>query len=776
MIVGNLCRFTEGRSSPRFKAVKKMTADRFGKKLSRLIRESRYLGPVSRRREDGMDLKFTGFSTLKRAALGGLLGLAVTGNLVDDAAARSSNAAETSAVQELLTTSNTRSPARNDATSVSALKAAVAKNWQRAFNLAAKSQDQATLKAVEWLYIRKNPTDAGADWIMNFVIANPDWPSTKPLTRMAQAILARKTTPIDALARHYNRFSPISSQGDVAYARLALARGDKTTATKSIRKAWANPKLAAHLEKQIAGNFRHLLSTADHKARMWALVMAQETNAAIRAAGYVSKEHGRAARAAQALIRRKKTGPAHYKKLPAKFRNHPPMVYAYARWLRRKGKHPAAFKMLKRAPASHAAQIDPAQWFVEKRLAARHLAGPKYKKHWPGIYKMMAAHGFASGKHFIEAEFLAGWYALRKLSNPGKAAVHFRRITEAGTTRTDRSRGWYWLGRARAEKGEIGRAEEAYRMAAASPTLFYGQLALGKLGNGKKPLKIVTGNATASAKQSVRTLEIFRAAQLLARAGGKNQILPFLFPIARAIKSRDEAAAAIDSIHSHAGHFAAVRLAKAFGSLGIDVDNWAYPVNAMPAWKTINNKVERSVILGLSRQESEFNAVAGSHAGARGLMQIMPGTGRLIAKQYKLRGYKTDHLTSKPKLNVSMGEAYLGDLIKEFKGSYIMGFTSYNAGPGNTIKWLKAYGDPRKGQIDAVDWIESIPITETRKYVQKVMQNVHVYRTRLGHRKHTMLRDINRGGNGQATATSAATPASNCGEGKQTIASLISGC
>ncbi|MGI9512410.1 MAG: transglycosylase SLT domain-containing protein [Anderseniella sp.] len=717
----------------------------------------------------------TGFSTLRRAALAGVLGLAITGSVAVDAQARSSGVSDASGIQELLAASNTRSPARNDAISVKALKAAVKKDWRRAFDLASKSQDQATLKAVEWLYIRKNPTDAGADRIMNFVIANPDWPATKPLTRMAQAILARKTTPVDAVARHYNRFSPISPQGHVAYARLALARGDKATATKSIRKAWANPKLAAHLEKQIASDFKYLLTTSDHKARMWALVMAQETNAAIRAARFVSKAHASAARTAQALIRRKKTGPAHYKKLPAKFRNHPPMIYAYARWMRRKGKYTAAYNILKRAPASHKAQVNPAQWFVEKRLAARHLAGPKYKKYWPGIYKMMAAHGYSSGKQFIEGEFLAGWYALRKLSNPGKAAVHFKRITEAATTRTDGSRGWYWLGRARAAKGENGRAEEAYRMAAASPTLFYSQLALGKLGHGKKPLNIVTGKATAGASKSVRSVEIFRAAHLLARAGGKNQILPFLFPIARAIKSRDEAAAAIDHIHSHAGHFWALRLAKAFGSLGLDVDNWAYPVNAMPGWKTLNSKVERSVILGLSRQESEFNAVAGSHAGARGLMQIMPGTGRLIAKQYKLRGYKTDHLTSKPALNVAMGEAYLGDLIREFKGSYIMGFASYNAGPGNTIKWLKAYGDPRKGQIDAIDWIESIPITETRKYVQKVMQNVHVYRTRLGHRKHTMLRDINRGGRG-GRASANTSSASGCGEAKKTIASLISGC
>ena len=776
MMTGNVSSFATAPCSDTLSVAKNQIFDRFDQKSPRSTTESRYLFPVSGRHEDGMDYRPLGNSTFWRTALAGALGLAIAGSHAGQAAARSSSISEPSSIQELVTAGNTRSRAGNQSVSVDALRAALKKDWQAAFDLASRSQDQATLKAVEWLYIRKNPTDAGAERIMKFVAANPDWPATIPLTRMAEAILARETTPIDTVARHFNRYTPISSQGHVAYARLALARSDKATAADSIRKAWSNPQLAPHLVKQIVSEYLHLLNRADHEARMWALVMAQETNAAIQAAGYVSKAHADAARAAQALIRRKSTGPEHYKKLPAEFRNLPPMVYAYARWLRRKDQDAAAFTMLKQAPASHVAQINPDQWFVEKRLAARNMAGPQYKKAWPGIYKMMAAHGFTSGNQFIEGEFLAGWYALRKLSDPGKAAEHFKRITEAATTRTDGSRGWYWLGRARAAKGESGRAEEAYRMAAASPTLFYGQLALGKLGHGKNPLKISTGNATAAAKQSVESVEIFRAAHLLAQAGGDTQILPFMFPIARAIKSHDEAAAAIDLLHTYSGHFAAVRLAKAFGSLQIDIDNWAYPVNAMPEWKTINNKVERSVIMGLSRQESEFNATAGSHAGARGLMQIMPGTGRLIARQYKLSGYKTDHLTSRPDLNVSMGEAYLGDLIDEFKGSYIMGFTSYNAGPGNTIKWLKAYGDPRKGEIDAVDWIESIPITETRNYVQKVMQNVHVYRTRLGHRMHTMHADINRGSSSPTVASSAGTPALGCGEGKQTIASLISGC
>jgi soluble lytic murein transglycosylase len=708
------------------------------------------------------------------AAAVSILALSASAGL-SPAVAKSSDDGDVSRGEELQTANHGRSPARNNSAAVRAIDAALDKNWQAAFDGAARTGDQAAMKTVEWLYIRSNPKDAGPERIMNFVANNPLWPASQALTRAAEARLADDTTPIDTLARHFNRFTPISSWGQVAFARLALARGDRASAAAALRKAWLDDGLPTSLEKEILDKYRGLLTENDHKARMYAMIMAQETNAAVRAAGFVSKQHVEAAKAAQALIRRKSNGVALYRKLPAAFRNHPPIFYAYARYFRRVGQHETALNLLMQAPTSHAAQIDPEQWFIEKRLAARNLAGPAHRKHWPAIYKLMANHGFTSGKHFIEGEFLAGWFALRKLSDPGAAAVHFKRVAEAATTRTDASRGWYWLGRARAAKGETGRAEEAYRQAAASPTLFYGQLALEQLGLGTRPLNISSASPTDAARQKVRSVEVFRAAHLLAQAGGDSHVGLFLFPIARVIKDRAEAAAAIDALHTEVGYFPAVRLAKAFGTMGLDIDNWGYPVNAMPNWRSLRKPVEKAVILGLSRQESEFNPVAGSHAGAKGLMQIMPGTGKHIARQYRIGGYSTGKLTSDPALNVAMGEAYLGDLIDKFGGSYIMAFAGYNAGPGNVAKWIDIYGDPRSGKVDAVDWIESIPITETRGYVQKVMQNVHVYRTRLDTRRYAMSQDINRGG---VMPKPAATQreGSNCGEGARTIASLLEEC
>lgn len=709
-----------------------------------------------------------------------LAGVAAGFSLVSSASlspatAKSTDDGDVSSSEELQTGNSGRSPARNNSAAVRAIDAALDKNWQAAFDGALRTGDQAAIKTVEWLYIRTNPQDAGPERIMNFVASNPAWPASQALTRAAEARLADDTTPVEVVARHFNRFTPISSWGQVAFARLALARGDRANAAAAIRKAWLDDNLPTSLEKEILAKYRGLLTENDHKARMYAMIMAQETNAAVRAAGFVSKQHVEAAKAAQALIRRKNNGPALYRKLPAAFRNHPPIFYAYARWYRRKGDHETALKLLQQAPTSHAEQLDPEQWFIEKRLAARHLAGPAHRKHWPAIYKLMANHGFTSGKHFIEGEFLAGWFALRKLSDPGAAAVHFKRMTEAATTRTDGSRGWYWLGRARAAKGEGGRAEEAYRQAAASPTLFYGQLALDKLGLGTRPINISGASPTDAARQKVKSVEVFRAAHLLAQAGGDRHVGLFLFPIARAVKDRAEAAAAIDALHSEVGYFPAVRLAKAFGTMGVDVDNWGYPVNAIPNWRSLRKPVEKAVILGLSRQESEFNPVAGSHAGAKGLMQIMPGTGKGIARQYRIGGYSTGKLTSDPALNVAMGEAYLGDLIDKFGGSYIMAFAGYNAGPGNVAKWIDMYGDPRSGKVDAIDWIESIPITETRGYVQKVMQNVHVYRTRLDAKKYAISQDINRGGVMPTPATTQ-REGSSCGDGARTIASLLEEC
>ena len=257
-------------------------------------------------------------------------------------------------------------------------------------------------------------------------------------------------------------------------------------------------------------------------------------------------------------------------------------------------------------------------------------------------------------------------------------------------------------------------------------------------------MRISEGWATAKAKRDVAASELGRAVRLLARAGGDRHIGAFIWPLAHRFHDKTHLAAAAALLWDAGGPGMAVRLAKAAGSKGIDIDNYGYPAKALPRFTHRGPPLETAVLLALIRQESEFNARAGSYVGAKGLMQMMPSTARREARIMGV-SYRRAWLINRPSYNLMLGRHHLSNLIKRFSGSYILGFAAYNAGGGNVRKWLRAYGDFRTGRPDPVEWVEMIPITETRKYVQKVLQGVHVYRSRLKRPALPISRDLWRG-------------------------------
>jgi soluble lytic murein transglycosylase len=219
-----------------------------------------------------------------------------------------------------------------------------------------------------------------------------------------------------------------------------------------------------------------------------------------------------------------------------------------------------------------------------------------------------------------------------------------------------------------------------------------------------------------------------------------------------------------------------LKLAKAASQLKVDIDSWSYPVRGLPEWKQIGKPVERALVFGLSRQESEFNPQAGSKVGAQGLMQLMPGTARIIARQYRIP-YVQAKLKGDPAYNVKLGAAHLADLVEDFGGSYVLTLVAYNAGPRRAREWVEEFGDPRAAQVDPIDWVECIPFQETRQYVQKVLQNVHIYRSRLAPQTvRPMTADLKRGAPGTINVASTTAPERSCGSGSSSIASLITGC
>jgi soluble lytic murein transglycosylase len=305
------------------------------------------------------------------------------------------------------------------------------------------------------------------------------------------------------------------------------------------------------------------------------------------------------------------------------------------------------------------------------------------------------------------------------------------------------SRAEYWLGRTAEAMGEKGEAVAQYRRAAAYPTTFYGQLASAKLGM-KQLVLSAPGAADSATRTRFNNREMVQAIQRFTKAGYDDRAQSFYVALSESLTNPAEIALLAQMAEKSGEHQIALQIGKKAYVRGLPVETLAFPIAAIPrAVKTTS--VEKSVVYAIARQESAFNPTAVSRAGARGLLQLMPATAKIVAKSAGMP-YSLQRLTSDPGYNATIGAAHLADLVGGFNGSYIMSFAAYNAGRSRVMGWVQQYGDPRDPSVDAVDWIERIPFTETRNYVMRCMENLQVYRARLGEPALVITRDLHRGG------------------------------
>jgi soluble lytic murein transglycosylase len=662
------------------------------------------------------------------------------------------------------------------ANAVEAAKLALKGNFIDAGKLAERSGDEAAIKLVELLYLRDHWKEAGYARIMDFLNAAPKWPLAETLNKRAEQVLYLRHEPADVVLSHFARRKPLTPEGMLALARAKRESGEEAEARGWVKKAWLSTSVDANLEKAILAEFGILLGSDDHRRRTWRLIYDQQSNAAIRNAKRAGSDVLKAAQAAQLLLRGQASGETQYRGLPSALREQPAMKYALVRYYRKFERFSKARAIVATIPSDPAVIGDANAWWVERRIIARRSVGISHKDTVKTAYAIARAHGFDEGPNAVEGEFLAGWIALRSLNDPARALPHFQKLAKIAPTRTEKARAKYWLGRTYAALGDKSSATAAFRDAAQYSTVYYGQLAREHIGLGMVPEKIESGVASADARARVDRDEVIRAFRMVQAAGEKSMLGMFLWPISMRFNSVDEMNAAAAVVHKAGGATMALRLAKAAAARNLDIDDWGYPVKAMPAWKQIGKPVEKALVYGLSRQESEFDAKAGSKAGAQGLMQLMPGTAKLVARQYRVR-YAPSKLTGDPAYNVALGAAHLADLIEDYNGSYVLTLVAYNAGPRRSREWVAEYGDPRSGQVDPIDWVESIPFQETRQYVQKVLQNTHIYRSRLAPKSvRPMTADLRRGAPSAIAVAASGETVSDATCGGPSVAALISSC
>jgi soluble lytic murein transglycosylase len=611
-------------------------------------------------------------------------------------------------------------PQSADTAAVAAIAAARAGDWGKAYAEAGQSRNTMAMPVVRWLDFTRASAEGRFDEIAAFITHYGDWPSQKILQRRAEAALANES---DATASAWFKdHPPITGIGMARAAAIMLAAGQTEDGTADLRTAWIEGDFSALDERALIARFGALLRPQDHQKRLERLLWDGQDDAARRMLPLVSPDYQTLAQARLAVAGEARNAANLVAALPARLRTDPGLAYDEAVWWQKRGNFDNAALLLFAHPDT---PVRPALWWKERLLVARHLL----------------AHGNADMAYRLvqlppspnldptasDAEFLAGLIALDFRKEPALAFDDFARILGRVTNPYAKSRAAYWAGRAAAAEDKPTLAAKWYAVGAENLATFYGQLAANKLGKDAPPRPVPEPQPSAAEQARFDAEPLARAAQLLLDAGDAPHAGIFLMKLAEQAKTPVDFAMLGWLAEAHGRFDLAIAVARRAIDAGMPLMLRGYPVTATPGGGT----AERPLLLAIVRQESAFAPDALSAAGARGLMQLMPATAQRMAGQLRVP-FSLARLSSDGVYNITLGRSYIEMLLDDFAGSYPLAIAGYNAGPGRVHEWLQDFGDPRRGGINIVDWIELIPFNETRNYVQHVLENLQVYRGQAG--------------------------------------------
>jgi peptidoglycan lytic transglycosylase len=636
-----------------------------------------------------------------------------------------------------------------------AFKAIGADKGDKALALRSKIKNSAGRKLVDWYRLRQGQGELSE--YREFLDANRSWPNRRRLTRKFEQALFTKGGSASEIRGYFKKGGPDTAAGFAALASAYLAEGKEGEARKLAQKVWRQHDLPAELEQGFLSRFKKFLTAADHKWRLDRLLISdvrwrrqKKKRAAIakRVIPLLSAKEKRKARARLAVFLGSKKSRALIAKLPAESLPDWGVVFHRIQALRRSGKTDKAAKLMLGAPTEEAKTVVPDVWWKERQT----LAYAILKRGKPKLaYEIVREAGPLTVNSANAQAFMAGWLALRYLKNAALAESHFAVMRKSADGPLTRSKANYWFGRAVEERSGFSVATVHYREAAREKDTFYGQLARQKLEPGRQP--IIIKAPVAPTRDEIARFSKLDAAQavIVARKSGLRPFVfrNFLVQLRYGAKSEGEAAMVAHLAEAVGDTQSAVRAGKTANSRGHNLLYYAYPVHPFPSYKPLRAPPETAFLLGIARQETEFNTLIVSGAGAKGLLQVMTVTAKHVCRDYKIK-CRIKKLTTDPSYNAMIASAYVGDRMKEFSGSYVLTLAGYNAGPGRARQWIREFGDPRDPKVDPIDWIERIPFSETRLYVGKVLSNIQIYRARLGQDRSALRleEDLNRASRG----------------------------
>ena len=609
----------------------------------------------------------------------------------------------------------------------SAISAAKARRWSSVNSAISRINDPVAKDTLRWIQAT-NDRNVSTERL-EYVHRNlSNWPRLTTARAVAERRMFEKSWPADQILNWFvGQEPPVSGEGRAALAKAYYAKGDTINGDKYLRLAWRESRLTRDGQKKLFGLYRNKLTKEDHAARADHLIWSgyrhyDKARALLPHMGTAD----RAVMNARMRLNRNSSGmDAAINSIPKSHLTNPGFLYERAHWRRRKKTKTYALPIYlsaREAPKSDLGKK--AVWREKKLMAYWAISEKKYEE----AYQLTLHHGLTSGTDFADAEFLAGWLALINLRDPDRALRHFTRLRDGVGSPISLARAHYWIGRAHQAKSD-GQQDQHYRLAAAYPNTYYGMLAGSEVYGREHYVSLPPEGVAEQDKAEFASDNRVRALHLLGEAGEQRYFSYISYHLDDEVDSLSKLSLLSELARDYDFMRPSLRAAKQAGRFQSMLTESGYPIvgsiDALP-----KDKFEEAFVYAIARQESEFSTSAVSSAKAYGLMQMIDSTARATARKHRIK-YDRNRLSSDGDYAARMGALHLNDLLKQWDGSYILAAVSYNAGPHRAKTWIKSYGDPRKSNVDAIDWVEKIPFSETRNYVMRVMENMQVYRARL---------------------------------------------
>ncbi len=601
------------------------------------------------------------------------------------------------------------------------------KKWTTAFRLSKRVKDKDFQNLIWWMYLKEKSNKATFTEYINFIDKNPYYPRINRLKYLAEHKINLKSNSPNTIIGWFESAPPLSGFGKIKLGESYLLKGNTDKATELIKEGWINASLSSKDLRYLSRKYKKILNSSDHIKRADYMAWEYKYWDLKRILRYLPKDYRALYNARQILMSNSYGVDNAITQVPDKLKSDIGLRYDRLKWRRRRGRVESSLEIIDKAPIDQEKLIRADLWWKERNIISRSLI---YKKKYQKAYEVSKNHSLTEGPEFAEAEWMSGWIALSFLNDPNTALKHFRTFYENVGYPISLARGAYWTGITYEKLGKKKLSEDFFKEGSKYLTTYYGQLSFKKI----NPTGMFELNDQSKFTKDYE--KVFNKNPLV-----KHVIL--LKELNQTKYSKDIIKHLADVDVDKGSGVLAAKLATEIGRYDYAIqiskkasyekrfyNKFNYPIITTP--RVINGKTmpSQEIILAITRQESEFDPKANSYAGAKGMMQLMTYTAKLVAKQMKVP-YRKSKLTSDPEYNIRLGTYYFNSLLNEYREVYPFAIAAYNAGPKRVKYWRKINGDPTKGNIDFVNWIELIKFKETRNYVQRVLENANVYKYML---------------------------------------------